>query len=64
MADEFHKNDVLIQIGCAFPCVVIGVDPAHYFVRWFGGGDSMLWKIDVERDYVKVDNVDDEEVEK
>ncbi len=51
---KFKKND-LIQIPMSEHMAhVLSTDNRHYFVRWVGGGDSMLWVEETDRHYIKV----------
>lgn len=51
---EFNIGDEIIQIGHEIPAKVIGLDEHHYYLRWKGHGDSMIWISSVDEDYVKV----------
>ena len=54
---KFKKND-LIQIPMSDHMAhVLSTDSRYYFVRWVGGGDSMLWVDEVDRDYIKVADI-------
>ena len=54
---KFRKND-LIQIPMSDHMAhVLSTDNSYYFVRWVGGGDSMLWVELTDRDYIKVADV-------
>ena len=55
--NEFKSGDIIVQIGHSAKCAVESVGQGHYFVKWIGGGDSMLQIEDVDRDYVKVDEM-------
>ena len=51
---EFNIGDEIIQIGHEIPAKVIGLDEHHYYLRWKGHGDSMIWIKTIDEDYVKV----------
>ena len=54
---KFRKND-LIQIPMSEHMAhVLSTDNRYYFVRWVGGGDSMLWVELTDRDFIKVADV-------
>ena len=54
---KFRKND-LIQVPMSDHLAhVLSTDNRYYFVRWVGGGDSMLWVEEVDRDYIKVADI-------
>ena len=54
---KFKKND-LIQVPMSEHLAhVLCTDNRYYFVRWVGGGDSMLWVDEVDRDYIKVADI-------
>jgi hypothetical protein len=58
---EFKIGDVIAKVGYPNPATVLGQGSGHYFVRWRGSGDSMLWTDEVERDYVLVERgIDDD----
>ena len=51
---KFRKNDLIQIPNTEHLAQVLSTDNRYYFVRWVGGGDSMLWVDEVERDYIKV----------
>ena len=54
---KFGKND-LIQIPRSDHMAhVLSTDNRHYFVRWVGGGDSMLWVEETDRVCIKVADI-------
>ena len=54
---KFKKND-LIQIPMSDHMAhVLSTDNRYYFVRWVGGGDSMLWVEETDRAYIKVADI-------
>lgn len=57
MKTEFKSSDIIVQIGHSAKCTVESVGQGHYFVKWIGGGDSMLRIEEVDRDYVKVGSI-------
>ena len=54
---KFKKND-LIQIPMSDHMAhVLSTNNRYYFVRWVGGGDSMLWVKETARDFIKVADI-------
>ena len=54
---KFKKNDLIQIPNTEHMAHVLATDDKHYFVRWVGSGDSMLWIEDVDRYYVKVADI-------
>ena len=58
---EFKLGDTIAKIGYSVPATVLGEGFGRYFVRWRGAWDSMLCTDEVERDYVLVERVGDDD---
>ena len=50
---EFSPGDVIVQIGHFCIGEILSRDATHYFIRWRDSGDSMLWRNQVDKDFVR-----------
>ena len=51
---EFDIGDEIIKIGDKNVAKVIGLDEHHYYLRWKGYGDGIIWISSVDKDFVNV----------
>ena len=58
---EFRLGDAIVEIGSHVIATVLGLSQGRYFVRWRGAGDSILCIDEVDRDYVLVERVGDDD---
>lgn len=54
---KFRKNDLIQIPETEHMAHVLSTDNRYYFVRWVGGGDSMLWVELTDRDFIKVADI-------